>query len=74
MNTALTTAVIPLAALFIVYRQMMTRPTERPGILYVSLALVALGVLRGGVVDPQHLGVSVALVTVELFAAVAFGV
>ncbi|MFI6600416.1 hypothetical protein ACIBHX_29585 [Nonomuraea sp. NPDC050536] len=73
MDTALATALIPLAALFIVYRQMMTRPTERPGILYVALALVVLGLAKGGIVDSGHLTLSVALVAVEVVCAVAFG-
>ncbi|WP_214322039.1 hypothetical protein [Nonomuraea sediminis] len=74
MDTPLLTVIVPLAALIIVYRQMMTRPTERPGILYLAIALAVLGLASGGIVDSGHLGVSIALVAVEVVCAVVFGV
>ena len=68
------TALLSLAVVvFVVYRQMMTRPTARNGIVYVSAALIVLGVFTGGLIDGDHLAVSLALGVVEAIAAVAFG-
>ncbi|ETK33239.1 hypothetical protein MPTA5024_25530 [Microbispora sp. ATCC PTA-5024] len=62
------------AAVFVIYRQTMTRPTERRGILYVAAALVVSGVAGGGLVDSRHLALSLLLVVAELVSAVVFGV
>ncbi|MEV0345374.1 hypothetical protein AB0H88_06390 [Nonomuraea sp. NPDC050680] len=73
MDPLLSALLIPAVVVFVVYRQMMTRPTARNGIVYVSAALVALGLLTGGLVDGGHLALSLALVAVEAIAAVVFG-
>ncbi|MBT2229519.1 hypothetical protein [Nonomuraea sp. NEAU-A123] len=61
------------AAVFIVYRQMKTRPTARNGIVYVSAALIVLGIFTGGLIDGDHLALSLALGAMEAVAAVVFG-
>ncbi|MFI7151109.1 hypothetical protein ACIBO2_39845 [Nonomuraea sp. NPDC050022] len=73
MDPLLSALLIPAVVIFVVYRQMMTRPTARNGIVYVSAALVALGLLTGGLIDTTHLALSLALVAVEAIAAVVFG-
>ncbi|MEU7828067.1 MULTISPECIES: hypothetical protein [unclassified Nonomuraea] len=73
MDPLLSALLIPAAVIFVVYRQMMTRPTARNGIVYVSAALVALGLLTGGLIDTAQLALSLALVVVEAIAAVVFG-
>ncbi|WP_433511072.1 hypothetical protein ACQP2T_45570 [Nonomuraea sp. CA-143628] len=73
MDPLLSALLIPAVVIFVVYRQMMTRPTARNGIVYVSAALVALGLLTGGLIDGAHLALSLALAAVEAIAAVVFG-
>lgn len=73
MDPMLSALLILAAVVFVVYRQMMTRPTARNGIVYVSAALVALGLLTGGLIDTTQLALSLALVVVEAIAAVVFG-
>ncbi|MEV6156629.1 hypothetical protein AB0L53_40425 [Nonomuraea sp. NPDC052129] len=73
MDPLLSALLIPAVVIFVVYRQMMTRPTARNGIVYVSAALVALGLLTGGLIDTTQLALSLALVAVEAIAAVVFG-
>ncbi|MEU7740438.1 hypothetical protein [Nonomuraea sp. NPDC049158] len=73
MDPLLSALLIPAVIIFVVYRQMMTRPTARNGIVYVSAALVALGLLTGGLIDTAQLALSLALVAVEAIAAVVFG-
>ncbi|MEW9526930.1 hypothetical protein [Microbispora sp. NPDC049125] len=70
---AQTVALIAVAAVVVIYRQMMTRPTERRGVLYISAALVVYGLLGGGLFDPAHLALSVVLVVAEIALAVIFG-
>ncbi|MFG1964485.1 hypothetical protein [Nonomuraea sp. NPDC049028] len=73
MDPLLSALLIPAVVIFVVYRQMMTRPTARNGIVYVSAALVALGLFTGGLIDSGHLALSLALGIVEAIAAVVFG-
>ncbi len=58
---------------FVAYRQMMTRPTARRGVLILGFGLMVIGFANGGVVDTRHPVLSVAVVAVELACAVAFG-
>ncbi|KAB8195758.1 hypothetical protein FH608_009605 [Nonomuraea phyllanthi] len=62
-----------LAVIFIVYRQMRTRPTARPGILYVGGAMIILGLITGGLIEPGQLALSIGLLVVEAAIAVGLG-
>ncbi|GAA3624185.1 hypothetical protein GCM10022419_132280 [Nonomuraea rosea] len=67
-------AVLVLFALVIViYRQSQARPTARSGMLYTSGAVIAVGVVSGGLIDTRHLALSAALFLVEAATAVALG-
>ncbi|MET7329953.1 hypothetical protein [Nonomuraea sp. NPDC005650] len=74
MEPILISFLIPLAVVFVVYRQMQTRPTERRGILYTAAAMIVIGIASGGVVDSRHLVLSLCLALVEAVIAVALGV
>lgn len=58
---------------FVVYRQMMTRPTERRGILYFSGLMILAGLSGGGLVDTRHLALGALMLIAELAFAVGFG-
>jgi hypothetical protein len=63
-----------LAVAFVVYRQFRTRPTGRLGVLYTAVAMIAGGVIMGGLLDPVHPVPGLALFAVEALGAVALGV
>ncbi|GAA3214557.1 hypothetical protein [Nonomuraea helvata] len=65
---------IPLVALFVVYRQMKTRPTAKRGLLYTAAVMSVVGVVTGGLIDARHLALSIGLLLVEAVIAVALGV
>jgi hypothetical protein len=65
---------ILIAVVFVVYRQMQTRPTAKRGILYTAAAMIIVGIASGGAIDPRHLALSLGLVLVEAVIAVALGV
>ncbi|MEV8631717.1 hypothetical protein AB0395_08675 [Streptosporangium sp. NPDC051023] len=58
---------------FVVYRQMVTRPTAKRGILIFALVLVAAGLGSGGVLDFHPSVLSVVVVAAEVVTAIAFG-
>ncbi|MCK2219898.1 hypothetical protein MF672_039800 [Actinomadura sp. ATCC 31491] len=55
-------------ALFI-YRQTKTYRTDRPSALYVAGAMIVLSFVAGGLVDPAHLALSLALLVAEVVSA-----
>jgi hypothetical protein len=63
-----------LAVAFVLYRQLRTRPAEGTSALYAAAAMVVLGLVTGGLFDPEHLALSVTLLAVEAVAALALGV
>ncbi|MEU0567053.1 hypothetical protein ABZ297_16935 [Nonomuraea sp. NPDC005983] len=73
MDPILAPALILLAVAFVVYRQMMTRPTARSGLVYVAGAMIVLGLVNGALIDTRHLTISITLLVVESVAAVALG-
>ncbi|MEV7014023.1 hypothetical protein [Streptosporangium sp. NPDC051022] len=70
MQLAVTTLVI---VVFVVYRQMVTRRTDRRGLLVLGLVMIAGGLAGGGVVDTGRPLLSAVMLAVELAFAVAFG-
>ncbi|WP_067129827.1 hypothetical protein [Microtetraspora malaysiensis] len=66
---ALSVAVV----LFVVYRQMMTRRTERRGLFVFAGVMMLVGLAGGGVVDIRHPALGVLMLIVELAVAVGFG-
>ncbi|WP_067172326.1 hypothetical protein [Microtetraspora niveoalba] len=67
-------AVLSVAVvLFVVYRQMMTRRTERRGILVLGGLMMLAGLAGGGVVDTGHVALGTLTLVLELACAVAFG-
>ncbi|MFF4773083.1 hypothetical protein ACFY05_09520 [Microtetraspora fusca] len=67
-------AVLSVAVvLFVVYRQMMTRRTERRGILVFGGLMMLAGLAGGGVVDTRHPALGVLMLVLELAVAVGFG-
>ncbi|MEV4109148.1 hypothetical protein [Nonomuraea sp. NPDC049695] len=65
---------IVLATIFVVYRQMKTRPTAKRGLLYTAAAMSVVGVVTGGLIDARHLALSIGLLLVAAVVAVALGV
>ncbi|MFF4617254.1 hypothetical protein [Nonomuraea jabiensis] len=74
MEPILITPLALLAVVFVVYRQMKTRPTAKRGILYTATAMIVVGIASGGAIDPRHLALSLSLFLVEAVIAVALGV
>ncbi|MEV1169559.1 hypothetical protein [Nonomuraea sp. NPDC049784] len=66
--------VVLFAVIFVVYRQMKTRPTAKRGILYTAAVMIVVGVVTGGLIDGRHLALSLGLLVVEAVVAVALGV
>jgi hypothetical protein len=73
MEPIQTVFLVLLVAVFVVYRQMRTRPTASRGVLYTSAIMVVVGVAGGGLIDGRHLTISLALLVVEVVAALALG-
>ncbi|MDX3107884.1 hypothetical protein ACIBO5_31770 [Nonomuraea angiospora] len=74
MEPILISPLIIIAVVFVVYRQMQSRPTAKRGILYTATAMIVVGIASGGAIDPRHLAFSLCLVLVEAVIAVALGV
>ncbi|WP_433439817.1 hypothetical protein [Nonomuraea sp. CA-141351] len=62
------------AVVFVVYRQMQTRPTANRGILYTAGVMIVVGAVTGGLIDSRYLVLSLGLLLVEAVVAVALGV
>ncbi|WP_406313844.1 hypothetical protein OHA77_36865 [Streptosporangium sp. NBC_01639] len=66
-------AVAVVLTAYVLYRQMKTRVATGYGLRLLALFMIAIGLLSGGLVDPRHLALSLALLAVEVACAVAFG-
>lgn len=73
MDPFVTTVLVLLATAFVIFRQLATRQVGRLMAFIVPGVMIAAGVAAGGLVDPAHAALSLALLAVELVAAVAFG-
>ncbi|GLW06861.1 hypothetical protein Misp01_19910 [Microtetraspora sp. NBRC 13810] len=71
--TATNIVLVLAAVVFVLYRQMRVRTVNAPGMRVVALAMIAIGLTSGGVIDPAHVALSVVLLAVECVAAVGFG-
>ncbi|TDD46091.1 hypothetical protein E1286_22070 [Nonomuraea terrae] len=74
MQTTEISLLVLLAVAFVIYRQFRTRPAGRLGVLCTAGAMIVAGVVMGGLLDPVHPALSLALFAVEAFGAVALGV
>ncbi|MFC4588692.1 hypothetical protein [Sphaerisporangium corydalis] len=73
MDPLQTAALAIVVTVLIVYRQMRTRRAAGQGLLYFALALIAVGLLSGGLVGTHDVPLSVGFLVVELAFAVGFG-
>ncbi|MEV6864221.1 hypothetical protein AB0M44_24840 [Streptosporangium subroseum] len=74
MDPIQTAALAIVPTVFVLYRQMKTRIATGYGLRYTAIAMIAIGLLSGGLVDPHNLALSVTLLVVEAALAVAFGI
>ncbi len=62
-----------LAIGFVLYRQVQKRPVNEGRVLLLPVVLAGVGVAQGGLVDPHHQALSVALLAAEAVVAAALG-
>lgn len=74
MNSVETGLLILLVLAFVIYRQFKTRPADRSSIFYISAVVIVIGLVSGGLFDPDHFALSLAFLAAEAVAGVGLGI
>ncbi|POM22696.1 hypothetical protein BTM25_49000 [Actinomadura rubteroloni] len=74
MSTAAEIALVVVALGFVLSRQLSSRPLEEKSSFRVPLILAAVGLFSGGLIDRDHLAMSVTLLVAGLVVALGSGV